>query len=154
MTPVVIGIDPGKKGGAALLELGTGELVDCFPFRTLDMAADGFAEWRAKYSIDHVLIEHVHAYPGQGVVSAFTFGDNFGGWKGILAAGKIRGHKLKFIEPRSWQRALGRKLPGHVQKTAHKNALKDLAAELYPQIKVTLATADALLIARHAALGL
>ncbi len=154
MNSAVVGIDPGKKGGAALLEVGTGELIDCFPFRTLDMAADGFAEWRAKYSIVQVLIEHVHAYPGQGVVSAFTFGDNFGGWKGILAANKYRGQKLKFVEPRTWQKALGRTLPGHIQKTAHKNALKDIAAELYPQIKVTLATCDALLIARHSALGL
>jgi hypothetical protein len=50
------------------------------------------------------------------------------------------------VPPKKWQQALGLGSAKDLTKTQWKNKLKNKAQQLYPQIKVTLATADALLI--------
>lgn len=48
-------------------------------------------------------LEKVHAMPGQGVTSMFTFGENFGFWKGFLAA-----HKVPYVltTPQVWMKEI------------------------------------------------
>jgi hypothetical protein len=67
---------------------------------------------------------------------------NFGFCLGVMSALKIRHH---LVRPQKWQQGI----PGLMgKKEAHrKRALKDHACRLFPDIKVTLKTADALLIA-------
>lgn len=143
----VLGIDPGKSGGMAVALCGESPaVVEAEAFRAEINASTLIKIWKERYNITRAVMENVHAFPGQGVVSAFSFGENFGFWKGLLAAHDIR---VEFVEPRVWQKSLGVRLPGHVQKTAHKNALKNLAAERNPHLKVSLATADAILIASY-----
>jgi len=51
------------------------------------------------------------------------------------------------IRPQDWQAAIGMKKLKGEQVTAWKNRLKEKAQELFPSLKITKATADAILIA-------
>lgn len=76
----------------------------------------------------------------------FTFGTNVSAARAMLVAADIRlGPE---IAPVSWQRhlALPRRPKTSKGKTQHKNDLKEVAAKLFPKVKVTLANADALLL--------
>jgi hypothetical protein len=73
-----------------------------------------------------------------GVTSAFTFGAGYGRCRMALTAAKIPFEELL---PQRWQRLLGGLSGGD------KQLLKTRAQQLYPSVKITLATADALLLA-------
>jgi len=139
-----IGIDVGKNGGVAVIYGdGTLETHKC------PADSDGMAELMLDIKASAIsendeikcIIEHVHAFPNQGVVSMFNFGKNYGMWLGILSA---LGIDYMPISPRTWQPFYG-KMPKN--KIKRKNHLKQLAQELYPHWKVTLAIADAILLA-------
>ena len=89
---------------------------------------------------DHIFIEKVHAMPKQGVSSTFTFGRGYGQLEMACAWAKI---PVTRVTPATWQRSLGCLSKGD------KNVTKARAQELYPQIKMTHAIADALLIATY-----
>ena len=93
----------------------------------------------------HAFLEKVHAMPGQGVTSMFTFGRNLGFLRGLLV-----GYGLPFedVPPQTWQKGVG--VGGSYPTKAHrKRAHKQLAEQLFPRTKITLADADALLIAEY-----
>lgn len=139
---MILAIDPGKNGGAAIMSL-TGVLLDCSPFRSSEEMHETMKMWEKAFVFSKVVMENVHAFPGQGVVSAFSFGQNFGWWQGRLAA-----YAVEYVEPRVWQKKLGVALPGHSKKTEHKRALCDLARQRFSGVKkLSLATCDAVLIA-------
>jgi hypothetical protein len=52
-----------------------------------------------------------------------------------------------FIPPKQWQMHFN--VPKKLKKVQRKNWIKDKAKELYPGLKVTLATSDAILIAKY-----
>lgn len=81
----------------------------------------------------------------------FKFGRNFGFILGVLMAS---GCRIELVLPRKWQGALSlgtkdKSLQGSQRNTAWKNKCKALAQRLYPNLKVTLATADALLLLEY-----
>ena len=75
---------------------------------------------------------------------SFNFGKNYGKLEGIIAAMKFRVEKP--IVARSWQKVHGLSKPKCIAQNKWKNILKDRAQKLFPSVKVTLKTADALLI--------
>lgn len=83
-------------------------------------------------------LEQVHSMPGQGVASSFKFGQGYGSLEMALTAAGI---PFERVTPQKWQKALGCLTKGQ------KNVSKRKAQELFPTMKVTHATADALLIA-------
>ena len=85
-------------------------------------------------------IEQVHSSPQMGVKSAFTFGNGFGHLEMALTACGIA---FERIRPQAWQKALGCMTKGD------KNVSKRRAQELFPTLKITHSTADALLIAEY-----
>ena len=89
------------------------------------------------------IIEKVHSMPKQGVVSTFKFGNNFGQWQGILSSMCI-----PYIEvsPQKWMK-MYQPLPK--EKGDRKRKLKEIAIEYHPEIKVTLDTADAIVMAYY-----
>ena len=89
------------------------------------------------------VIESVHSMPGQGVKSTFTFGTNYGMWLGILASLQV---PYIQVSPTKWMNIYG---PRPKDKTARKNYLKHLAQQRYPKLPITLATADAILLAHY-----
>ena len=91
------------------------------------------------------VIEWVHAMPRQDVGGMSKFMEGFGILQGLLIANRI---PFRRVAPRSWQAEFDiPKRNPDAPKSAFKNVLKAKAQELFPEIKVTLALADALLIA-------
>ena len=139
----VIGIDPGKGGGIAVI---TGEIVQVHncPRTVKDMALligiclNDVAAYRTK-----VFLEKVWAFPTDGRAGSFTFGENYGQWQGILASHEI---EPVLITPKMWQSHF--EIKKGLKKDVRKRILKQIARERCPNIKkITLKTADALLIA-------
>jgi crossover junction endodeoxyribonuclease RuvC len=134
-----IGIDPGVGGGVAVIENGYIEAFNCHD--TVKDMADYINKHRWDCINMFCVIEKVHSMPKQGVVSTFTFGKNYGQWLGILAS---NGVPYKEVTPQTWMKYYGA-MPK--DKPKRKKYLKHLAQSLYPNIKITLKTADAVLIA-------
>jgi hypothetical protein len=142
MSKTIIGIDPGVNGAIAWITDGK-SCVEKMPDTLQDL-------WELIVSISmnagsggtgiHAYIEQVHSSPQMGVKSAFTFGNGFGHLEMALTAAGI---PFARIRPQVWQKELGCLTKGN------KNVSKRKAQELFPSMKVTHATADALLIAKY-----
>ena len=142
-SPSYLGIDPGISGGIALIDTKRNAVAWSMPKTERDLC-DLFVGISADRKI-YGAIEVVHAMPKQGVTSTFTFGVNYGALRMALIA-----HRIAFeeIRPQKWQNRIGcPKAKKDKPRTQHKKALKGKAQQLFPDIAVTLATADALLIA-------
>jgi hypothetical protein len=135
-------IDPGVKGAIAA-GLSDGTLVGIQNFTTIhDMATYMFDISSVYWSLSPTaILESVHSSPGMGVKSAFTFGQNFGEWQGLLAAMKM---PTRLVKPQEWQRGISG-LKG-TEGPNRKRVLKAEAQRRYPNQKVTLTNADALLL--------
>lgn len=152
MKQAYIGIDPGKNGATVVMRDGAGMDV----MRHKDYDLNGYCAAMREiclYNTTRIcLIESVHAMPGQGVSSTFAFGRDLGQRETAVTASGI---ELEFVTPQAWQKEFGlivRKQFGvePLTKTQKKNKHKMVAQKLFPFIKVTHATADALLIAEYA----
>lgn len=106
------------------------------------------------------VIEAVHATPFNGSIACFQLGRSYGFLRGCLVA---LGIPFVEVSPMKWQRALDCLTPAGppvktlttqqqaARKRDHKNAIKARAQQLYPHLDVTLATADALMLALYCA---
>ena len=85
--------------------------------------------------------------PGQGGMAMFTFGKGLGHLEMALLS---LGIKTNEVTPQKWQKhfQLGSSTKC-ASKTEWKNKLKAKAQQLFPNEKVTLKTADALLIYQY-----
>jgi hypothetical protein len=167
---VVLGIDPGVSGGLAALDGDRVEAVKmpgtCAEIRDALARLIGSGPAVA-------FIEDVHSMPDDAAKAAGTFLRNVGQLEMCLCCLNVR---LERVTPQKWQKGLAlpkadigkrpKREPGELEdafkarkkawtrkrgqaKTERKNALKRRAAERFPQVKVTLAMADALLIADY-----
>jgi len=140
-----IGVDPGANGGIAWIDYNGKACVEKMPDSLQDL-------WELicditsypKSSIDcrsyKAYIEQVSSSPQMGVVSAFSFGRGYGNLEMALTAAGI---PFERVRPQVWQKALGCMTKGD------KNVSKRKAQEIFPDRKITHATADALLIAYY-----
>lgn len=139
-----IGIDPGINGGIAVLGrdmevIGLHEMPETEReiwdlFANLKCLDGGIA-----------LIERVHAFPKQGVVSVWTFASNYAGVRMALVGNGIPFYE---IAPFDWQREMDIKPRKDTEsKYEFKKRLKAKAENLFPAQSINLKTADALLIA-------
>lgn len=135
---IIIGIDPGINGAIAVLDLKA-EKVSVFDVPTIkvpgkgrgkksvsDYDKAGMADLLSKYQNRQVAVsmEKVHAMPGQGVTSMFTFGRGVGIWEGMLAA---FGWEIDLVTPQNWKKEYGDRLLTHIEK---------------PELLKTMKTAD------------
>ena len=140
---IFIGIDPGMSGGIVSLKEKEIFYIGTFKDKTdkdLEMEFVKSQNWTIPKEPVFCLIENVHSFPGQGVSSTFKFGMNFGVLKGVLIACQI---PHEFVSPQKWQKAMNCLTHGD------KNISKAMAQRLFPLVKVTHATADALLLAEY-----
>jgi len=144
---IYIGIDPGASGAVAVLFSAPppGRQPQVFPLsQTEAEIADLFRAWGYHTSPDEgvfAVIEKVHAFPKQGVSSTFKFGMSYGFLRACLAC-----FRIPFVDcaPRVWQKDMRCSCGGD------KRITRERAQELYPELKPTNRTADALLIATWA----
>ena len=142
---IYIGIDPGKSGGMCVIEDEFIKAYAC-PQNIQDMAllfAMAISVNETKTVVAY--IEKVWARPTDAKGSIWKFAENYGTWKGIAGAYEI---DLKTVSPQMWIKYY--ETP-KMLKSARKRYLRDKARSMYPELKkVTLKTADAILIATYA----
>ena len=134
---IYIGIDPGKTGGMCLIE-------DHYvkPIKFNDYIHETLQQL-TRHTL-FAIIENVHSFPKQGVVSSFTFGYNYGEWIGMLKALNI---PFVRVAPSKWMRYFG---TFSKEKSKRKHEIHKLAKERYPHTDITLQLADAVMIATYA----
>lgn len=140
-----LGADPGAGGGIAVItswndEGGGSRVAHAWPMPVTDRDLLELLRENAP-TVKLAVLEEVHSSPQMGVKSAFTFGREFGRLRMALLA---QGLPVELVKPQRWQTALGCLSGGD------KGRPKARAQELYPGVKVTLKTADAILLAEYA----
>lgn len=136
----VLGIDPGKSGGLAIVSDidrstprawkmpdGERDLADLLNLVCAEIGKPTLA-----------MMERVRSMPGQGVASTFAFGRYYGMVRMAVVGARI---PLEEVSPQKWQKAM------QCLSRGDKNVTKRRAQELFPALQVTHAIADALLIA-------
>lgn len=148
-----IAIDVGASGGIAVR---TGDEIAAFAMPptqgdVLELLAGIITTARSCGGEVRAAVEKVGGYIGGrgGTGSAmFNFGQGYGFILGVLASHRVR---VELVTPQKWQKELSLgNSKSHASKTAWKNHLKAKAQQLFPSQKVTLKTADALLILEYA----
>lgn len=157
--PDYLGVDPGVGGGLALINEDGVVWLRAMPDTEIELY-----EILRKETICRAVIEKVSGWQGgnrrKGGGEAahggapgshmFTFGESYGICKGIMTAvGLIEGITRDTVAPQTWQKEFD--IPKGMEYSARKRFCRDLAQEIYPGVKVTLKTADALLIATYCA---
>lgn len=142
----IIGIDPGLNGGFAIFD---GNEFYAKPFET--MAELGFI---LEELVDKREISKLKAYIEEppayfqgavgGLASQAKLHRNLGQYEGLLMG---LGIAFETVRPQKWQAGL----PGlaKLKGKDRKKALHNLAIQRYPQLKPTLKTCDAILIAEY-----
>lgn len=137
-----IGIDPGASGGVVILDQA-GKIIESYAFKKHTPSEIASILHCYAFNMGQEcfgVVEQVHSMPKQGVASCFSFGANYGWWKGLLDGVKI---PYREVTPTKWQTAMGCRTGGD------KNVSKAAAHRLWPShAKVlTHALADAALLA-------
>lgn len=136
-----IGVDPGRSSGCISIWMPSVNAVECYPLSKLtDREIWNVVSDLAEYGPVFAVLEAVHAMPKQGISSTFKFGTSFGELKMALVAAEI---PFELVSPQKWQKALS------CQTKGQKNVSKNKAQQLWPDIKITHATADSLLLAEY-----
>ena len=143
-----IGIDPGASGGIAVLY--DNEFGEAFPMpetdrEILDLLREYAPPDMAKDPKVFACIEKLNAMsPGR--QACFQLGQSYGKLKMALIAVGI---PYSEVLPAAWQKAMG--CPAKKGRTyaQRKALLRARAQALFPQLKVTNQTADALLICSY-----
>ena len=144
-----LGCDPGANGGLALID-HEGQV------EAVKTPADPLELWRwihskrsnAGHHFTMAALEKVGGHiqgrdqPGSAM---FNFGKSYGVLVGMLTAAGI---SRDDVTPQEWQKSFGLKRSEHLDEK-WKNVLKAEAQKIFSSVKVTLATADALLLAEY-----
>lgn len=143
---IYIGVDPGKNGGIAFIDTFK-QSYDVYVFseETLLKKLYQFS----KYKTDSIkcVLEKVNAMPGQGVVSMFNFGQNYGFIQGVL---KAYGIPYELVSPQKWKKEFS--------CTSDKNTSIEVCKRLFPGVNLKATErckkdhdgiAEALLIAEY-----
>ena len=133
-----IGVDPGAGGGLVALDPnGIVLSVARMPETERDVL-DWLREWADPAGA--AVIERVQPMPRSmcGVIGGFKLGCSYGK---LLMALTAAGVPFAEVRPQKWQAAMG------CMSRGDKNVTKRRAQQLFPGVKVTHATADALLLA-------
>jgi len=138
-----IGVDPGLSGGIARLVVRDGIVrPEVYPMPETEREL-----WELMHQMNlgfplgtvFALIERVHATP-KGSIGNFKLGQSYGSLRLVMVASCI---PFEEVTPAKWQRAMSCLTGGN------KNISKARAQNLFPQLKITHAVADALLIATY-----
>ena len=144
---VLIALDPGEKGGIAVLdgnEMHTYTMPT--PYPDIYLVLKGLQE---EFGITTCVLEKVgNGMPGQSSKATATFARHNGHLEMALYA---LGIQTEEVTPQKWQKFYSNSIgtAKGLTKTEWKNKLKGLAQRIFPREKVTLNTADAILLAHY-----
>lgn len=140
----IIGIDPGVNGGIAVYSCDVKKIVEVAKMPGTPQELLTFLRVYKCNSVCY--LERVQGMPGNSASAMFNFGRGFGQIEMALLALKI---PYTEITPQKWQKELQLGHKGSKTSTQWKNKLKERAQQLYPNLKITLATSDSLLIVEY-----
>lgn len=149
MATTVIGIDPGASGGFAWIDGDTGERsANKFDGLTEHDIAAYFGHIRAGFAFIEQVTPNRNRDTGggraQGSSGMFTFGQSYGFLRGLLVGMHI---PFESVRPQVWLPAMGLRGIKDETTTQKKNRHKAKAQQLWPQLAITHAICDALLLA-------
>lgn len=112
---IVMGIDPGKKGGVGVLEYDKPVAAMPLPYMAKQVDVKELAALISLYEPDKIAVELQHIMAGQ--AGAMAIGSNYGR---ILAVVELAGAPYRIITPATWSKAAGipRGLSGKAKKEA------------------------------------
>ncbi len=148
----IVALDPGLSGGMAVRWFGK---TDCWAMPgTQGDLLERLREIKSVAGLEGdelvAVLEEVSGFAGKAQPGSamFRFGEHFGFIKGVVQALGIR---LVLVRPQVWQKGFGLGTASAcASKSEWKNRLKAEAQRRFPQLSVTLKTADALLMLEHA----
>ena len=142
----MIAIDPGASGGIAYITVNG--MIDAI--KMPETEGDVLAKLKNLRTYHEVIvIEQVGGYiggAGSPGSAMFNFGRGFGF---LLGVSMTLGYRIEMVRPQGWQKALSLGNSKGMKKTEWKNKLKAEAQRRFPNLSVTLSTADALLIIEY-----
>jgi len=146
---IILAIDPGAAGGMAWGALA-GEVQTLAMPKTEGELAEHLREIVTAAGAPEGLtayVEQVGGYvrteSGQPGSAMFKFGRGFGFLLGVCAALRV---PVELVTPQKWQKGIAAGVRAGLSRADWKRKLKAQAERLFPGQRVTLATADALLI--------
>ena len=147
-TKFYIGIDPGEKGGIAIIDRDRKVLEVVKMPETPQDILDFLREYSGQ-DVTAALENVGHGVPGQSSSATATFARHNGHLEMALLA---LGMPTEKATPQKWQKAYHLGSSKSCTKIQWKNKLKAKAQQLFPSLgkKITLSTSDALLIAEYA----
>lgn len=107
----IAGIDPGLHGACAVV-YDNATRFNAFPFLSVKAKGRGnemlWAMFPARletllFEVDHVFIERVGVFPGEGASSGFKFGTCAGGVRGMITMLRL---PVTMITPASWKTSM------------------------------------------------
>ena len=149
---IIIGIDPGKTGAIAIYN-GPGDIeIYTMPDTEQDMN-EFFRDLKYRSTMENIpmmaYIEKVNPFPGQGVVSVWTFARSY---DVVRMAMKCNNIAFDTVPPKQWQKKIGLVYPKGTKSPQKKKLGRAKAQEHFPDMKFKLAEADSLLIMRYGVL--
>jgi crossover junction endodeoxyribonuclease RuvC len=127
----VLGIDPGVRGGLAIVEIDNGaapRVIDAIDIPVTGVGAKervdvlAIRTWIQAHTPDHAAIERAQAMPKQGASSGFKYGRAVGALEAVLACCEI---PMTIIEPTAWKKF-------HQLRGSDKEAGRQRALQLFP----------------------
>lgn len=158
---IVLGIDPGWSGAIAMIERreNGSRCTRVWKMPETDVGIAELAKKLAAFEPNGTVLELVNCRPGEAQPNVWKFAGNFFAWKMALL---LVGIEYDLVVPQTWQKEFALIVPGINQipdrklrekaKRDKKGLNKAEAQRQFPNLKVTLANCDALLIARFAEL--
>lgn len=111
----VLGVDPGISGGIALVDSVSGDVMQTWLMPLVDVTrpngkkkrrldAQGLYRIIREARPERAYVELVHASPGMGVVSAFSFGHGAGVIDAVIDVAKV---PMQRVSPNWWKQRMG-----------------------------------------------
>jgi crossover junction endodeoxyribonuclease RuvC len=134
----ILGIDPGIRGGLAIVHVDTSDvpcLVDAIDIPVIGVKAKervdvlAIRDWIAQHAPQHAAIERAQAMPKQGASSGFKYGRAVGAIEAVITLCTI---PLTIVEPSIWKKF-------HALRGGDKEAGLQRALQLFPTAHKLLA---------------
>lgn len=139
MSKQYIGIDPGLKGGIAVIT-DESKYIHPMPVNENGILVKDLRDiilYTEKVNDKFIIIEKVHAMPKQGVTSMFTFGKGYGA---IIAVVEMLGYPYQLVTPQAWELFTGEPMPLTAREAAERHLVTPSMAIVdesgkYPEVK-------------------